>query len=92
MSPAQPEEDGMARIKVGDTVVIEAKVSHVSKDGSEVTIRIPHYGYPVTVPVNSVAGVVAKPAKQTREPEPKDPIQRGPKPRGKLAKLLGDEA
>lgn len=90
MSPAQPEEVKMPNIKVGDTVTIEAKVSHVSKDGSEVTIRIPHYGYPVTIPVNSVADVAAKPAKKVWEPEPKDPIQRGQKPRGRLAKLLGD--
>ena len=80
----------MANIKVGDTVTIEAKVSHVSKDGSEVTIRIPHYGYPVTVPVNSLAEVEAKPAKKALEPEPKDPVQRGPKPKSKLAKLLED--
>ena len=79
----------MSKIKVGDTMVIEATVSLVSKDRSEVTIRIPHYGYPVTVPVNSVTAVEAKPEKAW-EPEPKDPVQRGPKPRGKLAKLLGD--
>ena len=80
----------MPSIKVGDAVTIEAKVSHVSKDGSEVTIRIPHYGYPVTVLVNSLASVEANPSKKAWEPEPKDPIQRGPKPRGKLAKVMGD--
>lgn len=90
MSPAQPAEVKMANIKAGDRATINVDITKVSKDGSEVTIRIPHYGYPVTVPVNSLASVEAKPAKKAWEPEPKDPVQRGPKPRGKLAKLLGD--
>ena len=79
----------MPSIKVGDAVTIAAKVSHVSKDGSEVTIRIPHYSYPVTIPINSVAATATK-QPPSREAEPGDPIQRGPKPRSKLAKLLGD--
>lgn len=69
----------MAKIKAGDTVVIEAMVSLVSKDGSGVTIRIPQYRYPVTVPVNSVA---AQPSEIRRvEAEPADAVNRKPKGR-----------
>lgn len=59
----------MPKITVGDTVTIEATVSRVSDDGSEITVRLPHYGYPVTIPVNSVAWkpkAVAKPRRRTQ--------------------------
>lgn len=80
----------MAKIKEGDTVVIEATVSLVSKDGSEMTIRIPHYGYPVTVPVNSVTAVKAAAPAPVREAEPSDAVERKPRGRSNLAKVLGD--
>jgi len=44
----------MAKPSKGDKVLIEAEVTRVSDDGAEVTVRLPHYGYPVTLPVNSV--------------------------------------
>lgn len=59
----------MPKITVGDTVTIEATVSRVSADGSEITVRLPHYGYPVTIPQNSVevkAKAAAKPRKRTQ--------------------------
>ena len=90
IQPDQPEDLVMAKIKEGDTVVIEATVSLVSKDGSEVTIRIPHYGYPVTVPVNSVAAVKAAAPAPVREAEPLDAVERKPRGRSKLAKVLDD--
>lgn len=80
----------MPKIKPGDTVTIEATVSRVSDDGAEVTVRLPHYGYPVTLPQNSV---VVKPGASLHgyeEGEAKAP----PLPkrrRSKLSKILGDE-
>ncbi len=72
----------MPKITVGDTVTIEATVSRVSDDGSEVTVRLPHYGYPVTIPQNSVV------FKAKAGPKPKQRTQvRG----SALSKVLGDE-
>jgi len=51
----------MSKVEEGDKVYIEATVSRVSDDGAEVTVRLAHYSYPVTLPVNSVE----------RKPEPK---------------------
>lgn len=78
----------MAKIKKGDTVVIEATVSLVSKDGSEVTIRIPHHGYPVKLPINSVSG--RGEAGKGLGAGAKGPYSARAQAEGKLAKLLGD--
>ncbi|WMT90134.1 hypothetical protein [Pelagibacterium sp. H642] len=81
-SVESPSEDHMPKITVGDSVTIEATVSRVSDDGSEITVRLPHYGYPVTIPQNSVevkAKAGAKPKQRTQV--------RG----SMLSKVLGDE-
>ncbi|MCF1740726.1 hypothetical protein [Paradevosia shaoguanensis] len=44
----------MSKLAKGDKVLIEAEVTLVSEDDSHVTIRLPPYGYPVTLPINSV--------------------------------------
>lgn len=80
----------MPKLTPGDTVTIEATVTRVSDDGAEVTVRLPHYGYPVTLPVGAVA-LKAKSANAAL-PDPDEP-KAPPLPkrrRSKLSKLLGD--
>ena len=72
----------MAKITVGDIVTIKAEVSRISRDGSEVTVRLPHYGYPVTVPQHSVA---LKPSAGTK------PKQRAQVRGSMLSKLLDEK-
>jgi hypothetical protein len=50
----------VSRIKVGDQVTIEGSVTRISEDGAEVTLRLPLYGYPVTVTINPVTLVPRK--------------------------------
>jgi hypothetical protein len=47
----------MPKIDEGDTVVIRATVERVSDDGAEITVRLPLYGYPVTIPINAVSKI-----------------------------------
>ena len=80
----------MPKLTPGDTVTIEATVTRVSDDGAEVTVRLPHYGYPVTLPQNAV--VLRGKAKAPALPDPDEP-KAPPLPkrrRSRLSKLMGD--
>ena len=53
----------MSKLSTGEKVLTEATVARISEDGAEVTVRLPHYGYPVTLPINSVTPKTPPPPK-----------------------------
>mgnify|MGYP001413826314 CR=1 FL=1 len=77
------------KIKPGDIVTIEATVTRVSTDGAEVTVRLPLYGTPVTLPINAVTrGERSEPEGQGEFVKPRYP--KGVK-RSSMSKALGDD-
>jgi hypothetical protein len=58
------------RVETGDIAVLECPIAKVSEDGAEITIRVPLYGYPVTIPVNAAMRIdkraEAKPKRASR--------------------------
>jgi hypothetical protein len=77
----------MPEIKVGAKGSIDIEVTKVWKDGEEVTIRIPQYPHPITLPAKAINW-------STQEP-----VDHGPKPvkrpsyagKSKLAKIMNEE-
>jgi hypothetical protein len=46
-----------ATIAQHDIVTIRAEVTRVSEDGKDITIRLPGFGYPVTIKASNVESV-----------------------------------